>query len=168
MFVQRRGRTQESRLQVQQNVSRALCGKVGHLRAVCRNTNTHEIEHTEEVPNPDFTAEEVWCWLSKTRSAMVTVSAPRNSRQVKSQGIPPRTSRTTSKVQKSRSCSVLVTLGETFARTIHRKGRKFEDLEQFLTVLQTRCGNIPVYCDQEECLRDVYTVQSGNWDSRQR
>ena len=32
---------------------------------------------------------------------------------------------------------------------------EFEDLEQFLKVLQTRYGNIPVYCDQEECLREV-------------
>ena len=32
---------------------------------------------------------------------------------------------------------------------------EFEDLEQFLKVLQTRYGNIPVYCDQEERLREV-------------
>ena len=32
---------------------------------------------------------------------------------------------------------------------------EFEDLEQFLKVLQTRYGNNPVYCDQEECLREV-------------
>ena len=38
---------------------------------------------------------------------------------------------------------------------MHRKGAKFEDLELFLKVLQTRYGNIPVYCDQEECLREV-------------
>ena len=43
--------------------------------------------------------------------------------------------------------------GETFARAVHRKGATFEDLEQFLKVLQTRYGNIPV--DQEECLREV-------------
>ena len=36
-----------------------------------------------------------------------------------------------------------------------QKGAKFEDLEQLLKVLQTRYGNIPVYCDQEECLREV-------------
>ena len=35
--------------------------------------------------------------------------------------------------------------GKTFARAVHRKGAKFEDLEQFLKVLQTRYGNIPVY-----------------------
>ena len=45
--------------------------------------------------------------------------------------------------------------GETFARAGHRKGAKFEDLELFLKVLQTRYGNISVYCDQEECLREV-------------
>ena len=45
--------------------------------------------------------------------------------------------------------------GEMFTRAAHRKGAKFEDLEQFLNVLQTRYGNIPVHCDQEECLREV-------------
>ena len=45
--------------------------------------------------------------------------------------------------------------GETFARAVRRKGAKFEDLVQFLKVLQTRDGNIPVNCDQKECLRDV-------------
>ena len=43
--------------------------------------------------------------------------------------------------------------GERFATAVHRRGAKFEDLEQFLKVLQTRYGNIPVCCDQEECLR---------------
>ena len=43
--------------------------------------------------------------------------------------------------------------GETFARAVHRKGAKLEDLEQFLKVLQTRYGKTPVCCDQEECLR---------------
>ena len=32
---------------------------------------------------------------------------------------------------------------------------EFEDLEQFLKVLHTRYGNIPLYCDQKECLREV-------------
>ena len=43
--------------------------------------------------------------------------------------------------------------GEPFARAVHRKGAKFEDLEQFLKVLQTRYGNNPVHCDQKEYLR---------------
>ena len=48
--------------------------------------------------------------------------------------------------------------GETFAKA--RKpfiegAQNFEDLEQFLEVLQTRYGNIPVYCDQKVCLREV-------------
>ena len=51
--------------------------------------------------------------------------------------------------------------GETFARTVHRKGAKFEDLELFLKVLQTRYGNIPVYCDQEECLREFFHCTAG-------
>ena len=38
---------------------------------------------------------------------------------------------------------------------MHCKGAKSEDLELFLKVLHTRYGNIPVSCDQEECLRDV-------------
>ena len=32
--------------------------------------------------------------------------------------------------------------GDTFARAVHRKRAKFEDLELFLKVLQTRYGNI--------------------------
>ena len=51
--------------------------------------------------------------------------------------------------------------GETFARAVHRKGAKFEDLELFLKVLQTRYGNIPVYCDQEDCLREVVQSTAG-------
>ena len=51
--------------------------------------------------------------------------------------------------------------GETFARAVHRKRAKFEDLELFLKVLQTRYGNIPVYCDQEECLREVVHNTAG-------
>ena len=45
--------------------------------------------------------------------------------------------------------------GETFARAVDRKGANIEDHELFLKVLQTRYGNIPVYWDQEECLREV-------------
>ena len=45
--------------------------------------------------------------------------------------------------------------GETYARVVHRKRATFEDLELFLKVLQTRHGHIPVYCDHEECLREV-------------
>ena len=51
--------------------------------------------------------------------------------------------------------------GETFARAAHRKRAKFKDLELFLKVLQTRHGNIPVYCDQEECLREVVPNTAG-------
>ena len=51
--------------------------------------------------------------------------------------------------------------GETFARAVHPKGAKFEDLELFLKVLQTRCGNTPVYFDQEECLREVVHSTAG-------
>ena len=51
--------------------------------------------------------------------------------------------------------------GETFARAVHRKRAKFEDLEHFLKVLQARYGNIPVYCDQEECLREVVHSTAG-------
>ena len=50
--------------------------------------------------------------------------------------------------------------GETLARAVHRKGAKFEDLELFLKVFQIRSGNIPVYCDQEECLREVVQSQA--------
>ena len=49
--------------------------------------------------------------------------------------------------------------GETLARAVHRKGAEFEDLELFLMVLQTRY--IPVYCDEEECLREVVHCTAG-------
>ena len=45
--------------------------------------------------------------------------------------------------------------GETFARVVHRKRTNFEDLDLFCKGLQTRHGHIPMYCDQEECLREV-------------
>ena len=44
--------------------------------------------------------------------------------------------------------------GDTFARAVHRNGAKFEDLELFY-------GNIPMYCDQEECLREVVHSTAG-------
>ena len=37
------------------------CGKIGHWRAVCRNTNTHEIEQDTEEQSPEVTVEAVWC-----------------------------------------------------------------------------------------------------------
>ena len=52
--------------------------------------------------------------------------------------------------------------GETLARTVRRKRAKIEDLELFFQVLQTRCGNIPFCCDQEECLRE-----EEDWDCPQ-
>ena len=36
-------------------------GKVDHLRAVCRNTNTHEIQKDADEPSPQVTVEAVWC-----------------------------------------------------------------------------------------------------------
>ena len=35
--------------------------KSGHLRAVCPNTNTHEIEQDTDEPSPEVTVEAVWC-----------------------------------------------------------------------------------------------------------
>ena len=57
---------------------------------------------------------------------------------------------------------------ETFARAVHRKGAKSEDLELFLKVLQTRYGNIPVYCDQEERLREVVQYSTKTWNANRR
>ena len=53
--------------------------------------------------------------------------------------------------------------GETFARAVHRKGAKIENFELFLKELQTRYGNIQVYCDQQECFREVaqYSKKTG-------
>ena len=44
---------------------------------------------------------------------------------------------------------------------MHRKGAELGDLELFLKVLETRYGNIPVYCDQEGCLREVVHSTAG-------
>ena len=55
-----RGRTQESRSKFR-TATCSNCGKVGHLRAVCRNTNTHEIRKDADEPSPEVTVEEVWC-----------------------------------------------------------------------------------------------------------
>ena len=57
MFVLRQGRTQEGRLQIQD------CDvfKLHHFRAVCRNTDTHEIEKDADEPSPEVTVEAVWC-----------------------------------------------------------------------------------------------------------
>ena len=66
--------------------------------------------------------------------------------------------------QQGAEVNILVGAGprrETFARAVHQKGAKLEDLEQFLQVLQRRYGNIPVYCDQEECLREVVHSTAG-------
>ena len=45
--------------------------------------------------------------------------------------------------------------GETFATAAHRKGAHIKELELCLKVLRTRCRNIRVCCDREECLREV-------------
>ena len=37
------------------------CGKVGRMRAVCRNTNTHEVEKDADEPSPEAAVEDVWC-----------------------------------------------------------------------------------------------------------
>ena len=71
---------------------------------------------------------------------------------------------TVKKSQQGAEVKILVGAGprrETFERAVHRKGAKFEDLELFLKVLQTRHGNIPAYCDQEECLREAVHSTAG-------
>ena len=50
------------------------CGKIGHLREVCRNTNTYEIEKDVDEPRRSL----VHGWLFKPLSMMVTVIAMRN------------------------------------------------------------------------------------------
>ena len=64
-------------------------------------------------------------------------------------------SRTISKVQKSRSWSVLDCPGRRLREQCIAKEQNSKILACFLKVLQTRHGHIPVYCDQEECLREV-------------
>ena len=51
--------------------------------------------------------------------------------------------------------------GEMFARVVHRKRAKLEYLQLFLEVPQTHYGNIPLQCDQEECLREVVLKKAG-------
>ena len=64
-------------------------------------------------------------------------------------------SRTISKVQKSRSWSVLDRAVRRMREPCIAKEQKSKILTCFFKVLQTRHGHIPVYCDQEECLREV-------------
>ena len=45
--------------------------------------------------------------------------------------------------------------GEMYARAVHRKGARLEDVGSFLKVIRDRYGQIEVMCDQEECLREV-------------
>ena len=47
------------------NAKCSNCGKVGHLRAACRNTNTHEIEKDDDEPSPEVTVEAVWCMAAQ-------------------------------------------------------------------------------------------------------
>ena len=37
------------------------CGKIVHLRAVCQNTNTHEIDEYNDENRPQVIVEAVWC-----------------------------------------------------------------------------------------------------------
>ena len=53
--------------------------------------------------------------------------------------------------------------GGTFAPAVHRKGAQFEDFSRCRMVLPRRYGNIPAYCDQEECLRKV--VHRATWNA---
>ena len=59
MHVLRKERTDEGRLQIQV-YSMLELRKIGHSRAVCRKTNTHEIEQDAEEPSPEVTVEAVW------------------------------------------------------------------------------------------------------------
>ena len=42
------------------NASCAICGKVGHLKPMCRNAHTHEIEQNEDESSLEVAVEEVW------------------------------------------------------------------------------------------------------------
>ena len=57
--------------------------------------------------------------------------------------------------------------GKTFARAVHHKGANLENLELFLEVLQTCCGNFPEYCDQEESFREVVHSTPEDGDCQQ-
>ena len=71
-----------------------------------------------------------------------------------------RQSRTENKVQKSIPGRCWTAWRNVCESRASQKSN-FEDLELFLKVLQTRCGNILVCCDQEECLREVVHSTAG-------
>ena len=72
-----------------------------------------------------------------------------------------RQSRTVNKVQKSRSRSVLDRVEKLLREPCIANEQHSKILSWFWKVLQMRCGNIPVYCDQEECLREVVHSTAG-------
>ena len=78
-----------------------------------------------------------------------------HERQLRKHTLTMQQPRTINKVQKSRSWSVLDRAEKRLREPYIAKEQHFKDLELLLKVLQTRYGNIPVYCDQEECLREV-------------
>ena len=108
---------------------------VGRLKAVGRNTNAHEIGHNEEEQNPDVTVEEVWCLALQ---GAVGGGHCECSEELETSQESRNTTKNIENNQQGAEVKILVgagPLGETFARTIHRKGAKFEDLEQFLQPL---------------------------------
>ena len=57
--------------------------KVGHLRAVCRNTNTHEIEKRMQMNQVQKSlSKQFGAWLFKTLSRMIIVITLRNTKEV--------------------------------------------------------------------------------------
>ena len=61
MFVLWKGRDTRKRDCKFKTATCSNCGKVGHLRAGSRNTNTHEIEKDADEPSPEVRVEAVWC-----------------------------------------------------------------------------------------------------------
>ena len=70
-------------------------------------------------------------------------------------------SRTVNKVQKSRSWSLLDRAEKRLREPCIAKEQNSKILNCSVKVLQTRYGNIPEYCDQEECLREIARSTSG-------
>ena len=145
--------------------------ELANARRELRNLKTGQHENKRENVEGEMTADER---TTHERTGYATCG-PRCETCVEVRGVPTRPRKavaeaayfdyaTVKSSQRGGEVKILVGAGprgETFARAVHRKGAKFEDLELFLKVLQTRCGNIPVCCDQEECLREVVHSAAG-------
>ena len=141
------------------------------VRRELRNLNTSQHENTRENVESEMTAD---ARITHERAGHATYD-PRCETCVNMRGVSTHPRKAVAEAayfdfaavknsQQGTEVKILVGAGprgEKFARAVQRTGEKFEDLEQFLKVLQPRYGNIPVNCDQEECRREVVQSTAG-------